>query len=57
MKKVFLQFKVKFERRNRFIMEKERNIDIENEKDEEPPHEIIFCDPPTSVMKYGNGDK
>ena len=57
MKEVFLQFKVKFERRNKFIMEKDRNIDIENKKHEEPPHEILFCDLSTSVLKFGNGNK
>ena len=57
IKKVFLQIKVNFERRNKFITEKDTNIDVENEKHEEPPHEILFCDPPTSVLKSGNGNK
>ena len=57
LKKVFLQFKVNFERRKMFIIEKERNKNDENEKHEEPPHEILFCDPPSSVFEYGNGNK
>jgi hypothetical protein len=55
LKKVFLKFEVNFERRKKFIIEQERNKYNENEKHEEPPHEILFCDPPSSVFEYGNG--
>ena len=37
------------------VIEKERNKYNENETHEEPPCEILFCDPPSSVFKYGNG--
>ena len=55
LKKVFLKFEVNFERRKKFIIEQERNKYNENEKHEEPPHEILFCDPPSSVFEYDNG--
>ena len=55
LKKVFLKFKVNFERRKKFIIEQERNKYNENEKNEEPPHEILFHDPPSFVFEYGNG--
>ena len=39
------------------MIEQERNKYNENEKHEEPPNEILFCDPPSSVFEYGNGEK
>jgi hypothetical protein len=52
IKKVYKHFKVSFETRNKFLSENKTK-----EKDDKSPHGILVCDPLTSVIEYGNGNK
>ena len=51
LKKVYIQFQVKFEKREEFLNKKE----LEENYDGEPPHVIPVCDPLSSVLEFGNG--
>ena len=51
LKKVYIQFKVKFEIREEFLSKKE----LEENYDGKPPHVIPVCDPLFSVLDYGHG--
>ena len=50
LKKVYIQFKVKFEKREEFLSKKES----EENHDGKPPHVIPVCDPLSSVLEFGN---
>ena len=52
IKKVYEHFKVSFDNRNKFLSENERK-----EKDDKSPHGILVCDPLSSVIEFGNGNK
>ena len=52
MKKVYLLFKIKFEKRKEFLSEKE----LDENDDRKPPHVIPVCDPLVSLVEFGNGN-
>ena len=52
IKKIYEHFKVSFDNRNDFLRKNERM-----EKDDESPHVILVCDPLSSVIEFGNGNK
>ena len=52
IKKTYEHFKVSFENRNKFLSENERK-----EKDDKSLHVIVSCDPLSSVVEFGDGNK
>ena len=52
IKKIYKHFRVSLENRNEFLSKNERM-----EKDEKSPHVILVCDPLSSVIEFGYGNK
>ena len=52
IKKVYLLFKMKFEKRKEFLSEKE----LDENNNGKPPHVFQIFDPLASVLEFGNGN-